>query len=416
MDRSDTATPLLHRALCLGAFLTPLNIWLGITIGQFALRPLQVWALLFIPLVLATHADDFIRAFDATTLVFVSLVAALTTSTIFATPVGYRLRAAADLGLLFLNVAAFAAVHGGLRDRPAATRDFLRWLAMGALVNAVLLGIRSLSLSRQTLLASADSNVFGLGTVVGTFESAIAAAATLAMIFAPDRRSARAAGVLLLANGGLAVLSLARGPWLAATGAVLLVIPVGAWQLRHQLSPRRLLLRLSLPAGVLVTAVAALAATNLTRLLLIVNRILALSEAARPVSSGGTAYQRLQIWTAMIDDTQRSLLFGNGAATYREISEYLMIVGQVSENFVVEIAHAGGLLSLLLLVIGVGLCLGVSLKQESSPTLESVMIRMAVLAGAATVVLGSLTNPSAWNGMYWVVLALAASPYRPRTT
>jgi hypothetical protein len=405
----------LRRALFLGAVLTPINIWTGVNVGQFALRPLQLWTLCYIPLALATDRNEIVRAFDATSLVFVCLFAALGMSTVIATPPTYQLRAAADLTLLALNIGAFIAVHGALSRRPELLRDFLRWFAIGATANAVVLGVRALSLSRQKLLQSTDSNVFGLGTVIGTYESALTAAAVVALIFAPTRRSARAAAVLLVANGALAVLALARGPWLAAAGAVAITVPLAAWQLRHLLRPRELLRRLALPIGVLATTVIALAATDLARLLVIVNRVLALSEAAKPISTGGTAAARLFMWSALIDDSWRSPLFGHGAASYREIAEFVMITNQISENFLIEIAHAGGALSLTLLVIGVGLCVSSGLRNDAKPQLESVMLRMAVIAGALTVFLGSLTNPSAWNSMFWVVMACAASPYRPRT-
>jgi hypothetical protein len=106
-------------------------------------------------------------------------------------------------------------------------------------------------------------------------------------------------------------------------------------------------------------------------------------------------------------DAERSPVFGHGASAYREISESLGVHGTVSENFVVEIFHAGGGVSVLLLVAGLsGVILYCLLKPgaDEKPTHTA-----ACLAGGVALIFGAMTNPAAWNGLFWVMMGVVAS-------
>jgi hypothetical protein len=114
-------------------------------------------------------------------------------------------------------------------------------------------------------------------------------------------------------------------------------------------------------------------------------------------------------------DAERSPVFGHGASAYREISESLGVHGTVSENFVVEIFHAGGGVSVLLLVAGLSGVLLYCLQKPGADRRPAATA--ACLAGAVALILGAMTNPAAWNGLFWVMMgAVAARPASPERT
>jgi hypothetical protein len=412
-QESAAPSAALRAAVYAAALIAPINPWLGVSVGQFSVHPLHLWALVVIPFVLASAPGELARSLDFTTLMFASLLVSLTGSTLVGTPPAYQVRGFADLVLLAINVATFATIHGVLARRPEIAARFIGWLTVGAIISGILLGARAIVESRKVLL-NADSNAFGLGTVIGTYASAFAAGCTVAVIFAPTRRFATVSTAALLVSGPVALLSLARGPWIAGLLAVAICVPLCAWQLRHTLEPRKMLLRLAGPFALMVLVAIALIATNLTRLLVVVNRILALNEALTPVSSGGTAFVRIQLWAAMLDEVRRSPLFGYGAASFRQISMYLGTAGQIAENFCIEMLHAGGLLALTCLLAGVAGCIAAGVRNDEEPDQTFVVMRLTMLAAGIGVFFGTLTNPSAWNGAFWVVLAATASPPRSR--
>ena len=134
---------------------------------------------------------------------------------------------------------------------------------------------------------------------------------------------------------------------------------------------------------------------------LVAQRFFAVVEIAM-----GTGFSRLVMWRAFLDDVWSSPLFGHGAAAYREISEQLGIQGTVSENFVIEILHAGGAVSLILLVVAM---LGIMLDCLMQPGASRRPAQTAAcLAGAVALILGSMTNPAAWNGLFWVLMGVVA--------
>src|SRR3954470_3397128 len=121
----------------------------------------------------------------------------------------------------------------------------------------------------------------------------------------------------------------------------------------------------------------------------------------------GTGWSRVIMWKMFLRDALRSPVFGHGASAYREISESLGVHGTVSENFVVEIFHAGGAVSVVLLVIGLG---GVILYCLLKPGADRrPAATAACLAGGVALILGAMTNPAAWNGLFWVMIGAVAS-------
>jgi hypothetical protein len=113
------------------------------------------------------------------------------------------------------------------------------------------------------------------------------------------------------------------------------------------------------------------------------------------------------MWKMFLRDAERSPVFGHGASAYREISESLGVHGTVSENFVVEIFHAGGGVSVLLLVLALsGVLIYCLLKPgpDRRPAATA-----ACLGGGVALILGAMTNPAAWNGLFWVMMGVVAS-------
>jgi hypothetical protein len=247
-----------------------------------------------------------------------------------------------------------------------------------------------------------DSYILGLGTIVGTYTSAFAAAAAASAMFATSRRGFILALVAFVVHGVAALLALARGPWLAFIIAVLTVTPVAAWRFRKQYTGFGVLTRaLSLMIALPAVAGTMFVTSPLVRAL-VTQRFFTIVKL-----DAGTGWSRVVMWKMFLRDAERSPIFGHGASAYREISESLGVHGTVSENFVVEIFHAGGAVSVLLLVVGLsGTLLYCLLKPgaDRRPTYTA-----ACLAGGVALIFGAMTNPAAWNGLFWVMMAVVAS-------
>jgi len=247
-----------------------------------------------------------------------------------------------------------------------------------------------------------DSYILGLGTIVGTYTSAFAAAAAASAMFATSRRGFTLALVAFVVHGVAALLALARGPWLAFIIAVLTVTPVALWRFRRQYTGLGVLTRaLSLMIALPAVAGTMFVTSPLVRAL-VTQRFVTIVKL-----DAGTGWSRVVMWKMFLRDAERSPIFGHGASAYREISESLGVHGTVSENFVVEIFHAGGGVSVLLLVIGLsGVLLYCLLKPgaDRRPTATA-----ACLAGGVALICGAMTNPAAWNGLFWVMMGVVAS-------
>jgi hypothetical protein len=197
-------------------------------------------------------------------------------------------------------------------------------------------------------------------------------------------------------------LALARGPWLAFLLAVFIVIPISAWRFRRQFTVPAILGR----AATLMVALPAVAGTMFVTIPLV--RALVMQRFFQIVKlDAGTGWSRVVMWKMFLRDAERSPVFGHGASAYREISESLGVHGTVSENFVVEIFHAGGGVSVLLLVAGLS---GVIFYCLLKPGADQKPGRTAAcLAGGVALIFGAMTNPAAWNGLFWVMMGVVAS-------
>jgi hypothetical protein len=252
------------------------------------------------------------------------------------------------------------------------------------------------------MVTGVDSYALGLGTVAGTYTATFAAAATAAMVFATKRRGFLLALGAFVVYGLAMLLSLARGPWLAFIVAVLTTIPLCAWRFRGRFTMLGTMIR----GGSIAVALPTIAGV-----VLIVSpfvRKLVMQRFFQLVTlDAGTGSARLIMWRAFLRDGMRSPLFGHGAAAYRDISEHLGVQGTVSENFVVEIFHAGGAISVLLLLVALTGVLLYCLLQPGASRRPA--HTAACLTGAAALIIGSTTNPAAWNGLFWLILGMVAS-------
>lgn len=392
-----------------GAWLAPFNFVLGVSIGGLSLRPLHLWAFAALLLLTATGKDRLIAAIDWPVLAFCTTFVFIVLSTILSTPAEYKFRGLADLGLLSLNVVAFIVMRGYYATRPDAWIRFFKSLAVSSLVVSLILTYRAISIGKTGYVAGVDSFALGLGTIAGTYTAAFAAGAAGAIVFATTRRQLVAALIAFTIHGNAMVLSLARGPWLAFGIALIVTLPLAALRFGRHFSVGRTAMRgiatlLSLPVFFRI----AIAYNPFIRDLLVQRVVQTVSFESKSVSS------RLTVWQTLVHDAGRSPLFGRGAAAYREISERLGTRGAVSENFGLEILHAGGLVAVTFFLLGL---IGVAHYCLARPGAErNPAFTAACFTGATAMVIASMTNPAAWNGLFWIVLGLAATRPVPVAT
>jgi hypothetical protein len=385
--------------MLIGAGVAPFNSYFQFHIGGL---PLLIWGFVGALVVIAACRTEVIDAVDGSLLALWAMLAFVALSTAFATPAEYKPYGIADVVVLTLNLAAFSAVRCYYVLRPEGWERFFRILAISSVCMSLALVARALAAARSGQAMGEDSYILGLGTIVGTFTSAFAAAAAAAAVFARSRRGFLFALAAFVVHGVAALLALARGPWIAFLLAVLTVIPVVAWRFRTQFTALGVLAR----ALTLLVALPAVAGTMFVTSPLV--RALVTQRFFTIVKlDAGTGWSRVVMWKMFLRDAERSPVFGHGSSAYREISESLGVHGTVSENFVVEIFHAGGGVSVLLLVVGLsGLLLYCFLKPgaDRRPTVTA-----ACLACGVALIFGAMTNPAAWNGLFWVMMGVVAS-------
>jgi hypothetical protein len=385
-----------------GAAMAPFNFFAGASISGLYLRPLHLWAFAAVLAMLALYRHELAEAVDGSVLAFTGMFVFILLSTLLATPAEYKFRGVADVGLLSLNVLAFVVVRWYYARRADGWLRFFNVLAISSVCMSLGLIVRALLAASTGMVTGVDSYALGLGTVAGTYTATFAAAATAAMVFATSRRGFLVALGAFIVYGLAMLLSLARGPWLAFIVAVLTTIPLCAWRFRGRFTMLGTLIR----GGSIAVALPTIAGV-----VLIVSpfvRKLVMQRFVQLVTlDAGTGSARLIMWRAFLRDGMRSPLFGHGAAAYRDISEHLGVKGTVSENFVVEIFHAGGAISVLLLLVALtGVLLYCLLQPGAS---DRPVHTAACLAGAAALIIGSTTNPAAWNGLFWLILGMVAS-------
>lgn len=389
---------LLRQLLILGVLVAPFNFFLGIPIGGATIHPLHLWSLLAITMALIARPRILVAGCDAPALLFWTMFVFVLCSTLLGTPNIYRTRGLLDVALLAINLGAFTVIRGQLRGgslwMSAAKAVFLA----SALASG-LLAIRAVQVARTGLFESPDSYMLGLGTVVGTFSSAFAASGLALATFSTSGRLRLVGMAGFVINGLTAGLALARGPWLALGASVLITFPIAAWMLRRRFAVVRRL-SIALLAFVLMVPVAvALVLVNSSLAQLLSSRFLQVANLGT-----GTGLDRLILFKSLLQAGLDSPLFGHGAATYREVSELLGVQGSVSENFVLEMFHAGGLAATMPLVIALSIIVVRPFKVLLAAPEPAIVV--ATVTGLFAMVLGALTNPAGWDTLFWVLLAL----------
>ena len=386
-------------AMLIGAGVAPFNSYFQFHIGGL---PLLIWGFVGALVVIAAYRWRALDGLDGPVLALWAMLPFVSLSTALATPAEYKPYGIADVVVLTLNLAAFSAIRCYYVLRPERWERFFTVLSVSSVCMSLALVARALIAAKSGQAMGEDSYILGLGTIVGTFTSAFAAAAFAAAIFATSRRMFFLGMTAFVVHGVAALLALARGPWLAFLLAAFTVVPIAAWRFRRQFSAVTILSR----AISLLIALPAVAGTMFVTSPLV--RSLVTQRFFTIVKlDAGTGWSRVVMWKMFLRDAERSPVFGHGASAYREISESLGVHGTVSENFVVEIFHAGGAVSVLLLVVGLsGVLLYCLLKPgaERRPAATA-----ACLAGGVGLILGAMTNPAAWNGRFWVTMGVVAS-------
>lgn len=389
-----------------GALVAPFDLFLDLPVIGHYLRALHVWVAVAVLALAVTDRARLVAAVDWPLLAFWTMFAFVGLSTLLATPPEYKFNGLAIVRVLFLNLLAFTVVRCYYATRPEGWRRFFLTLAASSVVMAVAVTARAISIGRAGVAVGEDSFALGLGTVVGSHTAALAAAAAGVIVFATTRRELFAGVVAFVAHGNAMVFALARGPWVAFAAAVLTATPLLAWRFGRRFSAGRTVARgvailISLP---LFFRVAIFLSPFIAQLL--VQRVVQVVNV-----ESGTAFSRIVMWQAFLRDAGRSPVFGRGAASYQEISERLGPPGTVTENFLIEMLHAGGAVAVSFFALGlVGVAMHCLLKRGAS---ERPAFTAACFTGGFALVLSSMTNPAAWEGLFWIVLGLAAT--RPFT-
>jgi hypothetical protein len=383
-----------------GAWIAPLSFFIR-SPGAY-LPPTLAWTLVAVVVLATADRQRLVAAINWPVLAFSTMFAFIALSTLFATPSEYLFRGSVDIIVLSINILAFTVVRGYYATRPDAWLRFIRHLAASSVLMALGLTLRAISIGNSEQFVGVDSFALGLGTVAGAYTATFAAAAAVLIVFATTRRQLIAGIVAFIIHGNAMVLCLARGPWLAFAAAVITVVPLLAWKFGRQFNWKTTTLR---ALGTLVALPIffriAIEYNDFIRRLL-VQRVVEVVKV-----DAGTGFSRLIMWQAILHDAGRSPVFGRGASAYREVSERLGVHGTVSENFPVEIMHSGGAVGITFLLLALtGVAYHCFLKPGAQ---RNPAVTAACLAGAAAVVVASMTNPAAWNGLFWIILGLAAS-------
>lgn len=385
-----------------GAWVAPFSFFIDLPGIGLYVRLLHIWTFVALLVLIVTDRHRLIEEVDVPVAAFWTMLAFLVLSTLLATPPEYRGRGLVDIRVFFLNVLAFTLMRGYYASRPEAWVRFLVNIAASSTLMGLVLTVRAIAAGNAGQALGLDSFALGLGTVAGTFTATFAAASAAVIVFATTRRQLLAGLVGFVIHGDTMVLALARGPWLSFGLAIIGTIPLLAWRFRGmfgigRVTARGLATLLSLPIFFRI----AIALSPFIAKLLVVRVVEVVNI------SSGTAFSRLILWKLLLHDAERSPVFGLGSASYRDISERLNIQGAVSENFVVEMLHAGGIVTLAFLVAGL---LGVAYHCFGKPDAESrPAFTAACFTGATALVIASMTNPAAWDGLFWILLGLAAT-------
>ena len=405
MEEAERDPKLVERVMLAGAWVAPLSFFIRIP-GMY-LPPTLAWAAAAFLVLTAADRENLIAAINWPVLAFWTMFAFIALSTQLSTPSEYLLRGWVDIIVLGANVLAFTVIRGYYDRRPDAWLRFLGHLGASSVVMAFVLTVRAIAIGNSEQFVGVDSFALGLGTVAGAYTAAFAAGAAALIVFATTRRQLVAGIIAFVVHGNAMVLCLARGPWLAFAVAVIVVVPLAAIIFGRRFRPGVTVLRTlgTLVALPIFFRIAIEYSDFIRRLL--VQRVVQVVQV-----DAGTGFSRIIMWNAMLRDAGRSPVFGHGASAYRAVAERLGVQGTVSENFPIEILHAGGAVGVGFLLLGLA---GVGYHCLLKPgAFRNPAATAACLAAAVAIAMASMTNPAAWNGLFWILLGLAAT--RPTTS
>ncbi len=383
-----------------GAALLPFNYLVGVDLGPANVRALHLWAPVALAVGLVFRPRTQVGTLAPITLLFATTAMAVALSTLLATPADYRTRGMLDCLMLALNVLAFAVTYANLAADSELWQSFFQMLVGASAVASIMLVAQALTATTTGTLRD-DASAFGLGTVTGTYVTAFAAAAAVSVAFVTSGKARIIALVALGLHTVAATLALARGPWVGFALALTVVVPLGLW-----VRPGKTLLgpigRLA-TAGVLVgLSVGTLFIFNPAALRIALVRVLQIANL-----SSGTGLTRVNLFNALLTDALESPVFGHGASAYRRTSELIGVQGSISENFALEMFHAGGLVAALPFLVGLGLVVMATFRAVRSAAWGT--MALLCLGALIAMLFGAMTNPAAWNASYWVTLAMCAA-------
>ncbi len=333
---------------------------------------------------------------------------------LFSDPLGPALAQAA---LVALNVAAYIFTCALVRKDQASVESALKCMAVCTIMVAawtafLAIGARSGWSVAEQFIFLEQMSVVDAGDVVTQSVprlwnatiggSLFAALAVTAFVLGVSERRAR---MLWLLTAGAALVgvatSAARGPLVAlGVGAVVFF----ALSIRE---PGRIFRLVVIIFVVVLSLRFVLTQDPTTRAILG-----ALEGRAFTMTVGydtGTAADRLEAWAGMWKDIESNPFVGRGALTYRQ---YFPVDHPASENFPLEVVHSAGIAGGVALVV----CFGGAIRRGWQWSRKGIPAHRrtvgALLAGFCALLVASATNPVAWTGLFWVLLALLASATR----
>lgn len=320
-------------------------------------------------------------------------------------------RGVADCVLFFINVLQYSLIVWFLAsDRKAFDRVVRFFLYAGTIYAGLnvfmftlgLLGVVQLfddyvgetgDFVRLGNLGTTEGTYIGFNVVV-IFGLLLLSRQNLQDLFFPRKRLILMLGVNCVAL----LLTFARGPWLAVSLAIGMLVALLVLRLPVR-NAAKVVVNLTL---VLVLLTAAASGVLLNRSALggmLVDRFSAFSSL-----DVGSAADRMVLWQNMWEDWKQAPWLGHGAHDYAKFR--WDPATQISENFLLEFLHSAGLVgfSILCFVIVKIIVRGVALF-ASAEGLRRMPWGLPILGGFASMCLSSLTNPGMTGGFFWVGMA-----------
>jgi hypothetical protein len=132
----------------------------------------------------------------------------------------------------------------------------------------------------------------------------------------------------------------------------------------------------------------------------------ALIERSQMVSmEEGTVLDRIELWTNMLEDWQKSPVFGHGAHDYAKYRDY---PDQISENYVLELLHSGGLVTCGLFLTGLSLLIFKALPSTWAEAVGQPW-SLPLVTGLVGMSLSAMTDPAMTGGTFWIGAGLVGA-------